>query len=365
MSAADLDFSHEDVERASRYHRPLYLVFAARLLVGAALYSLLAWSWIGDRLFDLADGLGWAGAATVWAALVLGVSTLVSLPFDVWQLGHERRWEFSRETNATWIADKLKGFAVSLVLTCGVWLAAVALGRALPSWWALPAAAGLGVLTVFLSFLAPVVLEPLFNRFEPLADEALVADLRAIAEKAGVPIQHVLVADASKRTTKSNAYVSGLGATRRVVIWDTLLEKAEGPELKLIVAHELGHRRERHPAKLTAIFVVAGAIGVLLLWASIGTPHPRDLAAALLLFTGLELVGLPLLTALFRRYERDADRWSLELTNDLPAYERTHVGLARDNLGDLAPPRWAYLLLFTHPTAPERLAFGRALAGAR
>jgi STE24 endopeptidase len=362
--SADLDFSHEDVERASRYHRPLYLLFAVRLAIAAVLYSLLAWSPVGDRLFDLVGGLGWAGAAALWALIVVGLTTLVGLPLDLWNLRHEREWEFSRESNATWAGDKLKGLAISVVLTGGVWVAAVGLGRAFPGWWALPAAVALGILTVFLSFVAPVVLEPLFNHFEPLADERLVAELRAVAEKAGVPIQQVLVADASKRTTKSNAYVSGLGATRRVVVWDTLLQKAGEPELKLIVAHELGHRRERHPAKLTAIFVAAGAVGVLALWALIGTPEPRDLAVALLLFTALEVVGLPLLTALFRRYERQADRWSLELTNDLPAFEQTHISLARDNLGDLAPPRWAYLMLFTHPTAPERLAFGRALAGA-
>jgi STE24 endopeptidase len=363
--SGDLDFSHEDVERASRYHRPLYLLFALRLLLGAAVYSILAWSLLGDTLFDLVDGAGWAGAAALWAAIVLVVSSLVALPLDLWSLRHERRWEFSRESNGTWAGDKLKGLAVSLVLTAGVWVGAVGLGRAFPGWWALPAALALGLLTVFLSFVAPVVLEPLFNHFEPLRDERLVSELRVIADKAGVPIRQVLVADASKRTSKSNAYVSGLGATRRVVVWDTLLEKAGEPELKLIVAHELGHRRERHPAKLTAIFVLAGAVGVLLLWAIVGTPEPRDLAAALLLFTGLELVVLPPLTALFRRYERQADRWSLDLTDDLPAYEHTHISLARDNLGDLAPPRWAYLLLFTHPTAPERLAFGRALAEAR
>ena len=363
--SVDLDFSHEDVERASRYHRPLYLLFAVRLLVGGAVYALLAWSVLGDRLFDLVDGLGWAGAAGLWAVIVVSVASLVALPLDVWNLRHERRWEFSRETNATWAGDRLKGLAISFVLTGGVWVGAVGLGRAFPDRWALPAAVALGLLTVFLSFVAPVVLEPLFNHFEPLHDERLVSELRAIADKAGVPIQQVLVADASKRTTKSNAYVSGLGATRRVVVWDTLLEKAGEPELKLIVAHELGHRRERHPAKLTAIFVGTGALGVVLLWAIVGTPEPRDLTVALLLFTALELLGLPPLTALFRRYERQADRWSLELTDDLPAYEQTHISLARDNLGDLAPPRWAYLLLFTHPTAPERLAFGRALAGTR
>src|SRR6185437_13260104 len=93
------------------------------------------------------------------------------------------------------------------------------------------------------------------------------------------------------------------------------------------------------------------------------TPSPRDLPLAFLVFLGLELVGLPALAALSRRAERQADRWSLDLTHDLEAFERAHIGLARDNLSDLAPPRWAYLLLFTHPTPPERLALGRTVLG--
>jgi STE24 endopeptidase len=361
---SDLDFSHEDVERASRYHRPLYLLFVVRLALGAAVYSLLAWSWIGDRLWGLVDGLGWAGAAAAWAAILLLVAGLAALPLDLWRLRYERRWGFSLETNRGWTVDKLKNIAISLVLTAGIWVAAVGLGRAMPDWWPLPAAIALVLLIVVLSFLAPVVFEPLFNRFEPLRDERLAGELRTLAERAGVPIREVLVADASRRTTKSNAYVSGLGATRRVVIWDTLLEKAGEREVKLVIAHELGHRREAHPAKLTIVFALGGVLGVLAMWAAIGTPQPRDLAIVFLVFTALELVGLPALTALSRRYERVADRWSLELTDDLEAFERAHTGLARDNLSDLAPPRWAYVLLFTHPTPPERIAFARRLAGA-
>ena len=361
----DLDFSHEDVERARRYHRPLYFAAAARLLLAVATYSLLAWSWIGDRLWAVVDGLGWAGAAAAWAALALTVTTLVCLPLDAWRgLVFERRWGFSKQTARAWVADQAKELGIGLALGAGVWVAAVALGRALPGSWPLPAAAALALLIVLLSFIAPVVLEPLFNRFEPLADVRLAAELRRLAVDAGVPIRDVLVADASRRTTKSNAYVSGLGATRRVVLWDTLLRSSGEREVKLVIAHELGHRRERHAAKLTALVVAGGCAGVLLLWAVLGAPSPRDLPVALLLFTGLSLAGMPFLAAVSRRWERVADRWSLTLTNDLEAFERAHVGLARENLSDLVPPRLAYLLLFTHPTAPERLAFGRAVAGA-
>jgi STE24 endopeptidase len=359
---ADLDFSHEEVERAARYHGRLYVAVAARFLLAALLYSLLAWTWIGDRLWDAVDGLGWAGAAAGFAAIVLVVVELVSLPLDFWRgFVYERRWGFSTQSARGWAADQAKGLAIAVVLGAGAWTVTVALGRALPSWWWLPAAAALALLVVLLSFVAPVVLEPLFNRFEPLADERLADELRALAADAGVPIRDVLVADASKRTTKSNAYVSGLGATRRVVLWDTLLRSAGDREVKLVIAHELGHRRERHAAKLTLLFSVGGGVAVLVLRAVLGTPSPRDFPLALLVFAGLEVVGLPLLSAVSRRYERVADRWSLVLTRDLPAFVEAHRSLARENLSDLDPPRLAYLFLFTHPTPPERLAFGRSL----
>jgi STE24 endopeptidase len=357
------DFSPDEVERAARYHRPLYRALAARLALALAVYALLAWGAVGDRLWSAVEGLGWGGAAAAWSAIVMLAAALVCLPLDAWRgLAYERRWGFSKQSTRGWAADQAKGLALTLVLTAGAWTAAVALGRAFPSGWWLPAAAALALVTVFLSFIAPVVLEPLFNRFEPLADEQLAAELRELSAEAGVPVGEVLVADASRRTTKSNAYVSGLGATRRVVLWDTLLESAGEREVKLVIAHELGHRRERHAAKFTALFVAGGVAGVLVLRIVLGAPSPRELAVALLLFTGVELAGLPLLAAVSRRWERVADRWSLDLTHDLEAFERAHVGLARDNLSDLAPPRLAYLLLFTHPTPPERLAFGRALA---
>ena len=236
--------------------------------------------------------------------------------------------------------------------------------RAFPGWWPVPAAIALAAAVLLASFVAPVLLEPLFNRFRPLEDAQLAAELRSLGEEAGVPVRHVLVADASRRTTKVNAYVSGLGGTRRVVLYDTLLETADAPEVKLIVAHELGHQRNRDVVKGTLLAMLGAAIAVVVLWAVLGTrvASPRELPQALLLVTALELLGLAPAAALSRRWEREADRCSLELTGDLEAFERAHVELARKNLSDLVPPRLAYLLLFGHPTPPERLAFGRAWA---
>jgi STE24 endopeptidase len=283
------------------------------------------------------------------------------LPLDLWRgLFRERRFELSTQTWGGWLADWAKGEAVELALGAAVWTAAIALVDGLPRRWPIAAAVGLALFVLFMSFVAPVVLEPLFNRFRPLEDERLAAELRALAERAEVPVRDVLVADASRRTTRTNAYVSGLGPTRRVVVWDTLLAEADERELRLIVAHELGHRRSRHVLKGTLLAMAGAVVLVLLLWAALGTPQPRDFALAALLFTGVEIATLPLVTWVSRRWERAADRASLELTGDRDAFVRAHVSLARKNLSDLEPPRLAYLMLFTHPTPPERLALARA-----
>ena len=359
-----LDFSQEERERAARYHRPLYLALLASTVLAAGTEALLAWP--GRREIGPLAGIGWAGAAAAWAAITVGVLELVRLPLGVWSgFVRERRWGFSRQPLGGWLADRAKGLVLSLALTAAVWTGAVALARALPGWWPAAAAGALALAMLFLTFLAPLVFEPLFNRFRPLEDERLARELRGLAERAGVPVRDVLVADASRRTTKVNAYVSGLGSTRRVVLYDTLLASAGEPEVKLVVAHELGHRRDRHVAKGTLLAMAGGVAGVLVLWAALGTAvaRPSELPVVLLLFTGLELLAVAPGAALSRRWERAADRCSLELTGDTAAFERAHIGLARTNLSDLFPPRLVYLLLFSHPTAPERLAFGRGWAG--
>jgi Zn-dependent protease with chaperone function len=342
-------FSDDDRERAARYHRPLYWAALARLVLVAAVYGACT---AVDR-----EPFGWAGAAALWATFVTMAATFVSLPLDLWR-GHvrERRWGFSTQSLRGWLADRAKGLAVGIALGVIAWTVLIALTHAFPSLWPLAAAALAAAAVLLLSFVAPVVLEPLFNRFQPLEDERLARELRDLAQRAGVPVRDVLVADASRRTAKTNAYVSGIGPTRRVVVWDTLLGAASERELKLVVAHELGHRRERHVLKGTLLAMGGAAAGVLLLWAALGTPRPSDYPRAALLLLALELAGLPLGAWVSRRWERAADRFSLALTNDRDAFVEAHVALARSNLSDLDPPRLVYLLLFTHPTPPERLA---------
>jgi STE24 endopeptidase len=357
------EFSPEERERARAYHGPLYLALLADAVLAAGVLAALAWSSLGDWLFSPLESLPAVAAAAVYAAFVVTLSTLIRTPLAFWRgWWREREWGFSAQGAGGWLADRSKGLAVSVVLSAGAWAAAVALARALPGWWAVPAGAALALALLLLSFVAPVVLEPIFNRFRPLDDEALTADLRGLSQRAGVPVRDVLVADASRRTTKVNAYVSGIGRTRRVVLFDTLLEAAGRAEVRVVVAHELGHRRDRHVVKLTALAMLGALIAVAVLWAVLGTrvADPRTLPEALLLLFALEVASLPGGAWLSRRYERAADRCSLDLTEEPAAFTRAHVELARRNLSDLEPPRLVYVLLFSHPTPPERLAIGRA-----
>ena len=369
MTTAELDaleqFTPTERARASAYHRPLYLALLADWILGAGLLAALAWSPLGHWLFSPLKSLSPVAGAAAYAALLTAFSSVVRTPLALWRgWWRERRWQFSTQSLGGWLADRAKGIAVSLVLGAAAWTAAVALARALPGWWAVPAGAALALTVLFLSFVAPVVLEPLFNRFRPLEDATLAASLRLLSERAGVPVREVLVADASRRTTKVNAYVSGMGRTRRVVLFDTLLAAADAAEVRVVVAHELGHRRDRHVAKLTALAMAGAVVAVALLWAVLGTRigRPQTLPEALLLLFALELAALPAGAWLSRRFERAADRCSLELTAEPAAFARAHLQLARRNLSDLEPSRLVYLLLFSHPTAPERLALGRAWA---
>jgi STE24 endopeptidase len=338
-------FTQAELERSRRYHRPRYAALVADL--GLTVGALAA-------LTQLRLGLVWWLGGAVVPALAAIVLVAVHVPLGWWRHRRDVAWGLSTQTTGGWLRDLAKETAVAAVLTVVTLWPLYALARRLPGAWPWPAAAGAAALVFLIGFLAPVVLEPVFNRFAPLADAELAARLYALAAAAGAPVREILVADASRRTTRSNAYVSGLGRTRRVVLWDTLLASPHD-EIAVVLAHELAHRTHRHVAALTGTLMAGAALfvgAVRLGWAH---PRPDDTPAILLLATLLQLAATPLVSALSRRFERVADRESLRLTGDGDAYRRLHRRLALANLADLQPPTWLYYWLFNHPTAPERL----------
>ena len=362
----------QERQRSARaYHDPRYRAILLDVLLGLGVLAALAFTPAGT-----VDGVHDVLGAFVLGAGAVVLSALVRLPLTVWLgLLHERRFGFSRQSGREFAIDRLKAVGIGAVLT-GVAVAGLALAvDVAPSAWPVVAAVAAALLVLLLSFVAPVVLEPIFNKFAPVDDEELRRSVLALADDAGVPVREVLVADASRRTSKLNAYVSGLGATRRVVLFDTLLEEATEPELLTVVAHELGHRRFRHVAAGTALAMAGAVATVGALWAllssdavldAIGADGPGDARVApfaLLVASLLGLVAAPLLAALSRRWEYACDAFAVRQTRDLAAFESAFTRLSQANLPDPSPPRLAYLWLFSHPTVPERLEAARRAAG--
>lgn len=362
-------FSPEEIVRARRYQLPRYGAFALGTAIGLGVLATLAFTRAGDVLLRPVRGWPWPLAAAGAAVLVAAAGALARLPVSFWRgYLHERAWGFSTQSVPGWVGDWAKAVGISALLGAAVMAGLFAAIRLLPRSWPAVAALGGALLVAGLSYLGPLVFEPLFNRFTPLPDRELAAELRGLAERAGVPVREVLVADASRRTTKENAYVSGFGATRRLVVYDNLLRKAPREEVVLVVAHELGHRRARHVEWGTLLGAGGAAASVLVLWGAlrsgailraVGADGPGDVRLVpviLLVIAVLQLAALPPANWLSRRWEAAADRFALELTGERDVYVATERGLALRNLADLSPGPIAYRFLFTHPAPGERIA---------
>ncbi len=268
-----------------------------------------------------------------------------------------------------WAADLAKASAIQTVFGAAGGGAVVAATRRYPrSWWA-PVSAGSVAFGAVLAALAPVVLEPIFNDFDPLPEGQTRSDVLALARDAGVNVGEVYSVDASRRTTAANAYVSGLGPTKRVVLYDTLLDRYGRDEIRLVVAHELGHVRHRDvPRNVLYAAIVAPATALAVQRVSEQLSAERGTAAALpAIALAAALVGAPIGTIgnrLSRAIERRADHFSLQLAGAPDAFVSFERTIALQNVADLDPPQWVTRLLATHPPTTERIGAAVAFAQA-
>ncbi|WP_377272013.1 M48 family metalloprotease [Peterkaempfera sp. SMS 1(5)a] len=372
------DFTAEQVARGRALRRAQVPWALAGRLIGLGLTAGLGFSPAGAGLVQaVGEPLGGTRTAQVLAgtaALVL-LGEAVRLPFTARVRVVRRRYGLVTQGWAGWAVDVLRGLLLGLVLALPAAYGLYALTAWSPHRWWLPAAGAAAALTVAMSFLFPLVVEPLFNRFHPMADGPLRTALLALAERDAVAVREVLVADASRRTTALNAYVSGLGATRRIVAYDTLLATAEPREVELVVAHELGHVKHRDVRNGTVLGALGAAAAVCLLGLLLGreallsaagaadAADPRSLPLLAACASLLGALSGPLQCAVSRRIEARADRHALDLTRDPEQFIAMQRRLAVANVADVDPPRALQLLFGTHPSAARRIAAARSWSG--
>jgi len=366
-------FSWEDVLIGREQTRRRMRLFPWSRLVFYVLFALVVGLGARAEAWLLALTGHWAAALPLFVLLLLLAWALLTLPVAAYsELVIERRAGLSTTTRRTFVVDQLKGLGVGWALATLLAYPVIGLVRGLPVWWPVPAAATVLAISAVVIWISPWVIAPLFNRFQPLSDEALARRVQQLTLKAGMRVATVLVADASRRSTTLNAYFTGLGNSRRVVLFDTLVQDCDAEEVLGTVAHELGHWKHHHIASLFALQAVGTVLGLALLklvldsvwWRDLlGLPHPSSLVLLGLLpllgaLTG-RVVG-PFMAAVSRRFERQADRYAIRITTDPAAFIRLEMRLVRRARGDLLVPRLLHRLYGSHPLPEERICAAEA-----
>ena len=371
-------FRPSDVDRHDAFRRVGYTGLAVSIVLEIVVLLLVARGPVA-RLAERAAAWpgGWLTTALVVAVAVGVVLWLSALPLAYirgYVVAHA--WNLSTQDALGWFTDQLRSLAIGTVVSIVAAVAFFGVVRWQPkSWWVIGWAT-FTLLTALLTFLWPVAIAPLFNRFTSLEPGPLRQRVVALADEAGVELDDVLVADASRRSTLENAYVAGLGSTKRMVLYDTLIEAGDEDQTSFVVAHELGHEVESHVVKgvaVSAVGLLAGFAGLYLLsrtggpWRWAGAEGIGDVAALPLLILYAVVAGLLLLpaqNAVSRSFERRADEIALDLTKDPVNAIRSFRRLAYANLADLDPSPVAVALLYTHPPIQDRIRAAMARAGA-
>ncbi|MCW2834012.1 MAG: peptidase Ste24p [Nocardioides sp.] len=362
-------FTPLEVRRGEDYASWARLWSLSSLAISLAVASALGFSRWGARVMARLPGPWWV-QVVLGVALIGLAGRLATLPCSVMLQRHRLAGGLSNQPWADYARDLVVGEAIAAMGTSLVLLALIGVARRWARAWPAMAAFVVGALVVLTSFVYPVVVEPLNNDFVPLEQGELRSAILTLADQEEVHVDNVLVADASRRTTSLNAYVSGFGATRRVVVYDTLVESLSQDEALSVVAHELAHAAHDDVVIGTSLAALGCAAGVGLLGLvltrrgrgpSMADPGVVPLVLALALWA--TLVASPLQNGTSRQIETRADVDALTATGESAAFVEMQRTLALRSLADPTPPAWLHWWWGSHPTTLERVAIARSLSG--
>ena len=358
-------FSSEQIANSREYSRTDQLLFITGIILRA---GFLLWFVFSGKAVAFSDWLEnhiknyWCYLFVFFFVLWF-LLKLIDLPVTLYG-GYffQHNWGFSTQTmGAVWL-DFIKRSVLSLIVfATGFMLLFWCFVRCPKTWWLIGAVI-VSLWMFFQIFLWPVVISPIFNRFEPANDPAIINMVQNISHKAGISIDQVLIMDASRRTTQADAYFTGFGNTKRIVLYDTLLKDYPFDQVEAAVAHEMGHWKEGHLIKgllrdILINFVLWGFIYMLIKTIiSTATRYPAHIWPVIMLFFLLvSFTGTPLKNYISRNMEKEADAVAVMLTNNAEAAVRLHVDLSVKNMSDVSPPAFIRWFDYSHPPVMERI----------
>jgi len=358
-------FTAFQLERAEDFRGVQRILGVAGIGVGIATLAVLAWR-PPRRLMARLEVRPLLGGAAAGAGISL-LLVATGLPISAWTRARALDVGLATQSWPDWAVDVVKSAGIGAITAAVGGLIAMALVRRFPRHWWAPAALlviAYGVVTIWLY---PIVIDPVFNRFDRLPDGQLRSEVLQLADRAGVDVGEVYRVDASRRTSAANAYVVGLGHSKRVVLYDNLIDDFKPGEVRTVVAHELGHQKHDDLLRGLAWLAIVAPAGTFLVQSlaerfvprgRLGTPAalPAIALAIALVSLGAGCAS----NALSRRVEASADTFALGLTHDPKDFIRFQQRISVQNVGDPDPPGWYQTLFGTHPTTLERIGAGVA-----
>ncbi|HZP22914.1 MAG TPA: M48 family metallopeptidase [Terriglobales bacterium] len=362
-----------DSPEVKRYNRIQRWLSLSDTLIGfALLIVLLVTGWTG-RLRDwsyLGARQHYFYAVFLYVLMFSIIAKVINSPLDFFGFRLEHRYHLSNQKLRSWLWDECKGWLLSLVLGAIMVELVYAIIRLAPQrWWIIAWAVFVG-LFLLMAQLAPVVLMPIFYKFEPLANDSLRERLTRLGERAGTRVRGVYEWKLSEKSNKANAALTGLGSTRRIILADTLLQNYSDDEIEAVLAHELGHHVHKHILKGILTQVAVTFLGFWLInlvlrfvlareWFPALDPRLYDFAnlpLIVLVATVLGIVLMPALNAISRHHERQADRYAWENTPAIGPFITAMQKLAEQNLAEREPAKWIEFLFHSHPSIGKRVA---------
>jgi STE24 endopeptidase len=359
---------------AVRYHRTGHWVWAAGIAVGIAVPTLILWSGLAVALRSRIERFSplWPLAAALFFAAYSVLDWLLSLPFSYYvEFARQHAYEMSNQSAAQWLRESAIGLGVSVAIGALFFWVPLLLIRRLPRTWWLATGALCVPFLLLMMFVRPIWIDPLTDDFGRMKDAQLEERILALAERAGIEGARVYEVEKSADTSRVNAYVTGFGATKRIVLWDTLLAKLSPEQVLVVMGHEMGHYVLRHVVIGICVYaaILTLALGMVHIAATAvlrrrgaklglkGLADPAALPLLLAIAGVVQVAVLPAAFAFSRQQEHEADRFALEITRDNRACASAFVALQTHNLGVPRPEAWVVWLRSSHPPLGARADF--------